>query len=131
MTNLPNKIKNLNFVKSLVKVPKYYYFNFSTFSKIKNKILKIIKKNLKKRVIVRSATFSEDGEDSNAGKYLSIPNIKLNNLDILKKAIKQVFSSYGKTKGEEFVLIQEYIQNAESVGVIFTADPRNGSPLEQ
>ena len=32
---LPKKIGNLNYIKSITNIPKYYYFNFQDFSKKK------------------------------------------------------------------------------------------------
>jgi hypothetical protein len=128
MNNLPNKIKNLNKIKKLVKVPNYFYFNFKLYQKKKKIILNTINKKFKK-IIIRSASFLEDNNISNAGKYLSVPDIKANNEIKIDCAIQAVFNSYGKNKNTQFVLIQEYIKNPEIVGVIFTADPKNGSPF--
>ena len=129
MKSLPNKIKNLNHINSLVKIPKYLYFNFGSFLKNKDKIISEIQKKLKNKIIVRSASFNEDNNTSNAGKFLSIPNINLEDYKKIESSITLVFKSYGKNQKNHYVLVQEYIQNAEKVGVIFTADPRNGSPF--
>jgi hypothetical protein len=126
---LPIKIANLEKLKLICNVPKFLYFNLQNYKKNKKKIIKIIQKKLKKNIIIRSATFIEDRAFSNAGKFLSIPNINSINSSEIESAIKKVFESYGKNKKNEFVLVQEYIQNAESVGVIFTTDPKNGSPF--
>lgn len=128
MKSLPNKIKNLNNIKSIVKIPKYYYFDFKLFKRKKVQILNNIKKNFK-IIIVRSASFNEDNNTSNAGKYLSIPNIDANNLKKVEISIEKVFNSYRYAKKNQFILVQEYIYNAENVGVIFTADPKNGAPF--
>ena len=126
---LPIKIANLEKLKSICNVPKFLYFNLQDYQKNKKKIIKKIQKKLKKIIIIRSATFIEDGAFSNAGKFLSIPGINSTNSSEIELAIKKVFESYGKKKKNEFILVQEYMQNAESVGVIFTADPKNGSPF--
>ena len=125
---LPNKIKNLNKIKKLVKVPNYFYFNFIEYSKNKEQILKTITKKFKNYIIIRSASFLEDKNISNAGKYLSVPNIKSNNIKKIDQGICAVFDSYGGGNNQ-FILIQEYIKYADTVGVIFTADPTNGSPF--
>ena len=127
--NLPIKIANLEKIKLICNIPKFLYFNLQDYQKNKKKIIKNIQKKLKKIIIIRSATFIEDGALSNAGKFLSIPGINSTNLTEIELAIKKVFESYGKNNKNEFILVQEYIQNAESVGVIFTADPKNGSPF--
>ena len=129
MKSLPNKIKNLNYINTLVKIPKYHYFNFKSFLKNKDKIISDIQKKFKNKIIVRSASFNEDNDTSNAGKFLSVPNINLEDYKKIESSIDMVFKSYGKNQKKHYVLVQEYIQNAEKVGVIFTADPRNGSPF--
>ena len=129
MKSLPNKINYLNQVSASVNIPKYIYFNFKSFNKNKQNTITQIKKKFKNKIIIRSASYEEDNKKSNAGKYLSISNIEIKNSDLIKKSIEKVFNSYGKSKENQFVLIQEYIKNAESVGVIFSADQRNGSPF--
>jgi len=76
---LPIKIANLEKLKLICNVPKFLYFNLQNYKKNKKKIIKIIQKKLKKNIIIRSATFIEDGAFSNAGKFLSIPNINSTN----------------------------------------------------
>ena len=125
---LPNKIKNLNAIKSIANIPKYYYFDFKSFEKNKKEILKNIQKNFEV-IIVRSATYNEDNRVSNAGKYLSIPKIKTKNSQKIELSIKKVFDSYKINKKKQYILVQDYVYNASYVGVIFTADPRNGSPF--
>jgi hypothetical protein len=129
MKKIPNKINNLNKIKNVVNIPKYFYFNYEKYSKKKKIILKLISIKFKSKIIVRSACFFEDDKNSNAGKYLTVSDIDSKNIKELDHAINTVFNSYNQKKNNEFVLIQEYIKNAESVGVIFTGDPRNGSPF--
>ena len=63
-----------------------------------------------------------------AGKFLSIGNINSKDTKIIDKSINDVFRSY-KTKTDQFLLVQEYFDNADLVGVIFPADPKNSSPF--
>ena len=63
-----------------------------------------------------------------AGKFLSIGNINSKDTKIIDKSINDVFRSY-KTKTDQFLLVQEYFDNADLVGVIFSADPKNSSPF--
>ena len=61
---------------------KYQFLNLYILKKsefINNKfyLLKKINKNFRKFVIIRSASFNEDNNISNAGKYLSIPKFHL------------------------------------------------------
>jgi hypothetical protein len=127
--SLPNKIKNLNLINNINLVPKYYYFNFKQFKNDKLLILNEIKKKFKNKIIIRSASYNEDSKSSNAGKFLSIPNINSNDIKKIEFLIKGVFKSYGANYRSQYVLIQSYINDAQKVGVIFSADPRNGSPF--
>ena len=79
MKLLPTKIYNLEKIKKICSVPKYIYFNENDFKKQKYFILKKINKTFKNKVIIRSASFQEDNSLSNAGKFLSIPNISSKN----------------------------------------------------
>ncbi len=128
---LPEKIKNLKKIEKSFSVPKFIYFKESGFRKRKNFILKKINKFFLNTVIVRSASFKEDNTVSNAGKYLSIPNIYPKDNLKLEIAINNVFKSYQShsKRIDQYVLIQEYINNADKVGVIFTVDPKNSAPF--
>ena len=62
---------------------------------------------------------------------MSIPNISPKNEKQLESAIEKVFNSYPKNKNllNQFIIIQEFINNAKQVGVIFSADSNNSLPL--
>lgn len=78
-------------------------------------------------VIVRSSARSEDSiTESKAGQYLSIPNVS--GEVALHSAIKEVIASYDDDNPENQVLIQPMLKNIQVSGVLFTADPQNGSP---
>ena len=47
---------------------------------------------------------------SNAGKYLTISNIKKNDQSQIEEAVNKVFKSYNKNDLHKYILIQEYIQ---------------------
>lgn len=131
MKALPEKIKNLKNIEKKLSVPKFIYFKESDFKKEKITILKRINKLFLNSVIIRSASFQEDNNISNAGKFLSIPNVaSKDNLD-LELSINKVFKSYGNylKKIDQYIIVQEYINNADKVGVIFTADPKNSAPF--
>ena len=81
---LPEKIKNLEKIKKKISVPKYIFFNNSEYKKNKKLIFKKINKNFNKLIIVRSSSFLEDNQISNAGRFLSIPNISPKNEKHLK-----------------------------------------------
>ena len=73
-------------------------------------------------LIVRSSCSKEDGiEESNAGKFLSLPNVK--SPEQLQQAMQQVFCSYGELiDHSEEVLIQPQLENVKHCGVMFTKD---------
>lgn len=126
---LPNKIQNLISLKKILKIPDFIYINYHSFFYNKEKSIKYIQKKFSKNIIIRSASFYEDEKKSNAGKYLSISNIDINNFKKIKFAIENVFKSYKVKHKNQYILIQEYINNAECVGVIFTGNSKNGSPF--
>lgn len=75
-------------------------------------------------LIVRSSAQNEDtAECSNAGKFLSVPNVK-GEADILR-AVAQVAESMGPDP-ENQILIQPFLTNVELCGVAFTVDPNTG-----
>lgn len=79
-----------------------------------------------RNVIVRSSAVDEDTEtSSNAGKNLSIPNVKLIE-DELQKAISKVFASYEVDDSSNQVLLQPMLENVAMCGVAFTMDPNIG-----
>jgi len=131
MKNLPEKIKNLEKIKKIISVPKYIFFNNLEYKKNKKLIFKKINKNFNNLIIVRSSSFLEDNQISNAGRFLSIPNISPKNEKQLESAIEKVFNSYTKNKNSlnQFIIIQEFINNAKQVGVIFSANSSNGLPF--
>lgn len=76
-----------------------------------------------KKVIIRSSAFHEDtSEKSNAGHYLSILNVSLDNVTALQSAIEQVIRSYDKTDSRDEVFIQPMLDDIAICGVAFTAD---------
>ena len=121
MGNLPNKIKNLYYLKKVVSVPEFCEFKVKDF-------LNKIRKKYKKKIIIRSACFDEDSENSNAGKYLSIPNIDASNKFHLKKAINDVINSY-TDKQNNYFFVQVMISNSKLSGVILTCDINYGYPI--
>ena len=76
--------------------------------------------------IVRSSSLSEDvATSSEAGEFLSIPNVK--NID-LEKAIDKVISSYHDENPNDEVLVQPMLFNVMRSGVVFSHDPNTCSP---
>ena len=65
LRKIPNKIKNLNIINKVVSVPKYYYFDYLAFYKKSLQFLKKINTKFKKKIIIRSAFYEEDGIKTN------------------------------------------------------------------
>ena len=130
MKSFPQKIKNLEKIKNEFSIPKSIYIKKSDFIKNKNNILNRISRHFKGLVIIRSSSYNEDKNISNAGKFLSVPNINSKNYNEINCAINNVFKSYGGklNSKEQYLIVQEYINNSDKVGVIFTADPKNAGP---
>ncbi|PPK77157.1 PEP-utilizing family enzyme [Methylobacter tundripaludum] len=76
--------------------------------------------------IVRSSCLFEDGrEQSNAGAFLSLLDIRQEGLE---NAIEQVIAAYGNSVGADEVLIQPMLQNVVRSGVAFSHDPNTCAP---
>lgn len=74
-------------------------------------------------LIVRSSSINEDSlTQSNAGKFLSIANISLNNDTDLLEAIQKVIDSYSTNNLDEEFFIQPMLNNIKLAGVVMTAD---------
>lgn len=75
-------------------------------------------------LIVRSSARNEDtAECSNAGKFLSIPDVK--GEKALRQAVEQVAQAMGPEM-ENQIFIQPCLTHVELCGVAFTADPNTG-----
>ena len=87
----------------------------------KKDILEEITLKFKKKVIVRSSSLLEDKDSaSNAGKYLSIGNILSKDIKSIKSCIDKVFKSYNVVNPLDVVFIQDFIENVDISGVLFT-----------
>jgi phosphohistidine swiveling domain-containing protein len=76
--------------------------------------------------IVRSSCGREDVEtSSNAGAFLSIPNVDAAGLEA---AVVQVIASYGETQITDEVLIQPMLTPVVRAGVAFSHDPNTCAP---
>jgi hypothetical protein len=76
--------------------------------------------------IVRSSCQREDGVAvSNAGAFLSLPNITAMGLE---NAIEQVITAYGEPSSADEVLIQPMLSNVLRSGVAFSHDPNTCAP---
>ncbi len=76
--------------------------------------------------IVRSSCSQEDGlTHSNAGAFLSIPNVAVAGL---KSAVEQVISAYDEAQSADEVLIQPMLTQVVRSGVAFSHDPNTCAP---
>jgi len=76
--------------------------------------------------IVRSSCGREDGAThSNAGAFLSIPNVDEHRL---QAAVEEVIDSYGKREPTDEVLIQPMLTEVVRSGVAFSHDPNTCAP---
>ena len=67
----------------------------------------------------------DSAESSNAGAFLSIPNV---NPDELEQAVRQVISAYGEAHDTDEVLIQPMLTEVVRSGVAFSHDPNTCAP---
>lgn len=74
---------------------------------------------------VRSSFRGEDSETSMAGQYLSILNLEANQID---SAITSVVASKENCSREEHVIVQVMVEKPVLSGVIFTSNPKTGTP---
>ena len=131
MKKFSSKTNSLIILKKKVKIkncriPKFIYFSKEDFIANKNLVFERIKKKFKKEIIIRSSSFSEDlDNNSNAGKYQSFLNIKIDKKIIFKK-INEVINDYKNPKDQ--VIIQDFEKKILYSGVIFTRDQNTNAP---
>ena len=108
-------------------------FTVKEWKKNKVLIIKKINQHLNSNsLVVRSSSSKEDSfTTSNAGTFLSllaVPNTPIK----IKKSVEKVIKSYGSNKGDstqmDQVLIQPFLRDISSSGVILTADQSSRSP---
>jgi choline kinase len=81
------------------------------------------------RLIIRSSSSEEDGwETANAGVFESILNVDCKDAEAVRKAIDNVFSSYGERPPHAQVLVQPFVTDVIMSGVLFTCDLITGAP---
>lgn len=83
----------------------------------------------RKKLIIRSSCLDEDRNDkSNAGKYLSVPDVM--SRESFFDAVERIFDSYtddGRNENpEDQILVQPMLESVFICGVAFTMDPNNG-----
>jgi len=131
---LGTKAETLARLKPLVKksyIASQVTFTCSEWYLDSAKVLNTIKNSLKgKNLVVRSSSKGEDNwKSSNAGGYESILNVNISSDEAIREAIERVILSYGnKPNSEDQVLVQPFLENVKSSGVIFTCGLESGSP---
>ena len=116
-------IHNLRGIKT-AEIPK-----FQVLKKSELKDFEKILQELENKVIVRSDSEFEDSfKESNAGKFLSIGPVNRKNKLEIKEAIEAVLNSYPVLSDDSRVLIQDYVGEIKSSGVITTRILQNGAP---
>ena len=125
-----SKAKTLQSLEGVVKSAKIanlIIFKVSEFNLDKDNLIKRILKNLKcESFIVRSSAIGEDGATcSNAGAFLSVPNVDRTSL---KESIQKVIGSYEKPHPNDEVFVQPMLENVIRSGVAFSHDPNTCSP---
>ncbi len=131
-----SKSNVLQFLQNKVKhshIEKMFIFTVEEWNLDKDLILLTIQKIfLKDKIIVRSSAMGEDSEEnSQAGSYESILNIKSNSKPELISSISKVIKSYIDKNNNNIknqILIQTQTQNIISSGVVFTRTSDTGSP---
>ena len=107
-------------------VPKFIYFTKQDFIENKNKIFNKIKKNFTSQIIIRSSSLLEDKDGkSNAGKFKSFPNLKINKKVLFNK-IEEVIFEFDSLKDQ--IIVQKFENKILYSGVIFTRDQNTNAP---
>ena len=110
-------------------IPPFLTFTFEDWTSNSSKIISAVEESFDSKVlIIRSSAASEDSElSSYAGKYLTVKNVSVSNLE---QAISKVFDSYKKPIASDQVIVQTQLVNTISSGVVFTHDQKSGSPYQ-
>ena len=112
-----------------IQIPKLILISYKDYSKNKNKTISLIKRKFHKKIAIRSSSTSEDNlKKSNAGKYESVIDVDVQNLDLVNQSIKKVFNSYKKNKLTDKIIIQNMVENVVMSGVVLTSDKDNSAP---
>lgn len=122
-----NKGENLKNLSTIIKNAKILPLVMVDDIDNKNIISNIQK--LGNKVILRSSASNEDTDStSNAGAFLSIPNINTNDTKALKDALRKVKSSMGGGCKDNYILVQPMLESIDICGVAFSVDKDNYAP---
>ena len=128
MVQFTTKADTLKQLETIIKTAKILpQINFKVGEYKKNP--QIVKQRMEEEkfhfqtLIVRSSAKNEDTEEtSNAGKFLSLADIKEEEVE---EAVEQVAKAMGEEE-ENQIFIQPYLEQVEMCGVAFTTDPNSG-----
>ena len=134
--SVTTKSNVLKFIQKKIrqsKIEKIYDFRVIDWLEDSTNILNKIMSDFKsKYVIVRSSALGEDSiDESLAGTYETIQNVKLSSRNLLKSAINSVIKSYhnkGNLNNNNQILIQNQTSGIVKSGVIFSRSDSSGKP---
>tara|TARA_B100000579_G_scaffold145919_2_gene118374 strand:- start:1411 stop:4416 length:3006 start_codon:yes stop_codon:yes gene_type:complete len=134
---LGTKAESLNRLYPMVKkcrIGKNYFFDVEEWRAGKEIIIDNIQKKFpNKKIVIRSSSVEEDSwKKSSAGLFKSFINIDAEKRELIANKVQEVIDSYkehriSNKKGDQ-VLIQEFVENVEISGVVFTCDLDTGAP---
>ena len=132
-TTKSNVLKFIQKKARLSKIEKIYDFRVIDWLEDSSNILNKIRSRFKsKYVIVRSSALGEDSMDESfAGTYETIQNVKPSSRKMLKSAINSVIKSYqnkGNLNNNNQILIQNQTSGIVKSGVIFSRSESSGKP---
>ena len=124
LQKLSGRLKTFN-------VPDFISFSVYEWDNDNEKILDKLSSIESDLLVVRSSAIGEDSiENSKAGEYQSVLNVKKNRSDI-HNAIKIVINSYEKKNNlspQNKIIVQKQIDKLLLSGVIFTRELNTGAP---
>jgi len=133
---LGTKAESLNRLYPMVtkcKIGKNYFFDVREWKESKGLIIDNIQENFpNKKIVIRSSSAEEDSwQKSSAGLFKSFINIDTTKKDLIASKVQEVIDSYetqNLSNQKDQVLIQEFVENVEISGVVFTCDLDTGAP---
>lgn len=131
---LGTKAETLARLEPLVRnshIGKQVSFTAASWKDDSKAVLKDISSQFKNmKLVVRSSSKGEDNwQFSNAGGFESLLNVDGADVIQLSQSIESVVASYGdKRSDDDQILIQEFLQNVHSAGVVFTCSLESGAP---
>lgn len=124
------KAGTLNSLRDILKtalIPDSFFFTVREWELDRVGCLNQIKDKIRNNnLIVRSSCKKEDTDSTtNAGQFLSIPNISL---DQLERSVERVIASYISPEPDDEILVQNMLSEVTYSGVAFSHDPNTCSP---